>query len=151
MVKQEASSTTSWPTASASCATATTRTQTAQRYFKLTLRGYNYTGVAAGLGCTENLSIQRVTYARRRLAVFLEEHGVKVVAACYTEGGGQAGLYRCACPTGLYGGVCRGAGSAVRAAAPRGTEAAATRGLENPGASGVDTSYPWIGTVPGRC
>ena len=60
--------------------------------FQLTLRGYNYTGVAAGLGCTENLAIQRVTYARRRLAAFIEEHGVDVVAAWYTGGGGQAGL-----------------------------------------------------------
>ena len=59
--------------------------------FQLTLRGYNYTGVAAGLGCTENLAIQRVTYARRRLAAFIEQHGVDVVAAWYADGG-QAGL-----------------------------------------------------------
>lgn len=48
--------------------------------FQLTLRGYNYTGVAAGLGCSENLAIQRVTYARR-LAAFIAEHGVEVIAA----------------------------------------------------------------------
>lgn len=57
--------------------------------FQLTLRGYNYTGVAAGLGCSENLAIQRVTYARRRLAGFIAEHGVEVIAAWYkvAEGG----------------------------------------------------------------
>jgi hypothetical protein len=49
--------------------------------FQLTLRGYNYTGVAAELGCSENLAIQRVTYARRRLAAFIAEHGVEVIAA----------------------------------------------------------------------
>lgn len=53
--------------------------------FQLTLRGYNYTGVAAGLGCTENLAIQRVTYARRRLAAFIAEHGVEVIAGWYAE------------------------------------------------------------------
>lgn len=56
--------------------------------FQLTLRGYNYTRVVAGLGCSENLAIQRVTYARRRLAAFIGQHGVEVIAAWYkgTEG-----------------------------------------------------------------
>jgi hypothetical protein len=60
--------------------------------FQLTLRGYNYTGVAAGLGCSENLAIQRVTYARRRLAAFIEVHGVEVIAAWYREMVGQSRL-----------------------------------------------------------
>lgn len=60
--------------------------------FQLTLRGYNYTGVAAGLGCTENLAIQRVTYARRRLAAFIAEHGLEVIAAWYREAMGGVGL-----------------------------------------------------------
>jgi len=60
--------------------------------FGLTLRGYNYTGVAAGLGCTENLAIQRVTYARRRLATFIEAHGVEVIARWYIEAVEQSGL-----------------------------------------------------------
>ncbi len=53
--------------------------------FQLTIRGYNYIGVAAGLGCTENLAVQHVTYARRRLAAFIEKHGIEVVASWYTE------------------------------------------------------------------
>lgn len=60
--------------------------------FQLTLRGYNYTGVAAGLGCTENLAIQRVTYARRRLAAFLAEYGAEVVAAWYATARAQQRL-----------------------------------------------------------
>jgi hypothetical protein len=60
--------------------------------FQLTLRGYNYSGVAAGLGCTENLAIQRVTYARRRLGAFIAEHGVEVIAAWYREAAGRRGI-----------------------------------------------------------
>lgn len=60
--------------------------------FQLTLRGNNYAGVAAGLGCSENLAIQRVTYARRRLAAFIEAHGVEVIAAWYREAVEQSRL-----------------------------------------------------------
>lgn len=60
--------------------------------FQLTLRGYHYTGVAAGLGCTEDLAIQQVTYARRRLAAFIAEHGVEVIAAWYREAEGGMGV-----------------------------------------------------------
>jgi hypothetical protein len=60
--------------------------------FQLTLRGNNYAGVAAGLGCSENLAIQRVTYARRRLAAFIEAHRVEVIAAWYTGAEGERGI-----------------------------------------------------------
>lgn len=51
--------------------------------FQLTLRGYNLTGVAAALDCTPDMASQRVNYARRRLAAFVEERGVEEIAGWY--------------------------------------------------------------------
>jgi hypothetical protein len=48
--------------------------------------------VAAGLGCTENLAIQRVTYARRWLGAFIAEHEVEVIATWYRGAVGGVGI-----------------------------------------------------------
>jgi hypothetical protein len=53
--------------------------------FQLTLRGYNLTGVAAELDCTPDMASQRVTFARRRLAAFVEARGVQEIAAWYRD------------------------------------------------------------------
>jgi hypothetical protein len=50
--------------------------------FQLTLRGYNLTGVAA-LDCSTDMASQRVNFARRRLAAFVEERGVEEIAGGY--------------------------------------------------------------------
>lgn len=51
--------------------------------FQLTLRGYNLTGVANALGCSTDMASQRVNYARRRLAAFVEARGVEAIAGWY--------------------------------------------------------------------
>jgi hypothetical protein len=59
--------------------------------FQLTLRGYNLTGVAAALDCSTDMASQRVNYARRRLAAFVEERGVEEIAGWYAGMGRSQG------------------------------------------------------------
>lgn len=60
--------------------------------FQLTLRGYNLTGVAAALDCTTDMASQRVNYARRRLAAFVEARGVEEIAGWYEGEGSSQGV-----------------------------------------------------------
>ena len=68
----------------------TTRLENDAEVFQLTLRGYNLTGVAAALDCSTDMASQRVNYARRRLAAFVEARGVEEIGGWYA-GVGRSG------------------------------------------------------------